>query len=305
MIDRVREAEKYLDEHYAVISARYEKKEIKSLVEYAIGEDIPPLVLLRYYFTAKGLTKPKIRKALRGDESVVTDPDEMCEVKHALEVDQITTSGKHKQAESEDFQAKLRALLVELGIEFTEEEELFAQYQQQKRKVPGKSLSVYTLISPMYIFDMCYIRWFSSDSATKDYCCLMIVSLQDEDGNFVEIPSYLNTETIPKTKDKKFYLLPGEMELAYESLTPDFLFDKDPLFINNKEIRWIDAKKYVGGVSEKVTGDAYRQSKRYLQVIGGGAIVFEHGVVKGLNKKLPTQMPCFDFEHLKLAKKDV
>ena len=111
-------------------------------------------------------------------------------------------------------------------------------------------------------------------------------------------------QTIPKTKDKQFYLFPGEMELAYESLTPDFLFDKSPLFINNKEIRWIDAKKYVGGVSEKVTKDAYQQAKRYCQIIGGGAIVFELGTVKGVDKQLPPQMPCFDFEHLKLAEKD-
>lgn len=138
MIDRVMKAETYLDEHYEEIAAKYESNEIESLVDYAVQEDVPPLVLLRYYFEAKQLTKPKVRKALRGDVAVVTDAGDLAEVQKALEIDQVTMSGKFKQAESESFQDKIRVILVELGIDFTEEKELFQQYQQQKVKVPSK-----------------------------------------------------------------------------------------------------------------------------------------------------------------------
>lgn len=75
------------------------------------------------------------------------------------------------------------------------------------------------------------------------------MSLLNDDGTFVELPPDFNTENLQKTPDKQFYLLPGELEVCFDGLSPDFLFDKDPLFVNNREIRWLEVKSFIGGKS--------------------------------------------------------
>ena len=63
--------------------------------------------------------------------------------------------------------------------------------------------------------------------------------------------------------------------------TPDFLIEGE-LFINGKQIHWIDAKNFYGSNSWKVKFSIKKQTKKYIDEWGSGAIIFSLGFTEGL-----------------------
>jgi hypothetical protein len=70
--------------------------------------------------------------------------------------------------------------------------------------------------------------------------------------------------------------------------TPDALFDKNSLFINNIPVRWIDCKSYYGSSqSPNFLEKAIKQINRYNKEFeGNGAIVYRLGYGEELYQKL-------------------
>ena len=63
--------------------------------------------------------------------------------------------------------------------------------------------------------------------------------------------------------------------------TPDFLIQGN-LSINGKEIHWIDAKNYYGSNSWKVKYSIKKQTQKYIDEWGSGAVIFSLGFTEGL-----------------------
>lgn len=63
--------------------------------------------------------------------------------------------------------------------------------------------------------------------------------------------------------------------------TPDFLIEGE-LFINGKQIHWIDAKNFYGSNSWKVKYSIKKQTKKYIDTWGSGAVIFSLGFTEGL-----------------------
>lgn len=74
--------------------------------------------------------------------------------------------------------------------------------------------------------------------------------------------------------------------------TPDILFN-EPILINGKQVNWIDYKAYVGVHGTFIMDKIAKQSKRYRQAYGPGAIVFGGGFSKSTRRQAGGAM-CLD-----------
>lgn len=60
-------------------------------------------------------------------------------------------------------------------------------------------------------------------------------------------------------------------------ITPDFLIKSD-LYINNHQIRWIDAKNFYGANIDFIKTKIKKQIQKYIKSFGPGCIIFNHGL---------------------------
>lgn len=75
--------------------------------------------------------------------------------------------------------------------------------------------------------------------------------------------------------------------------TPDFLMRSD-LVINGHPIKWIDAKNFYGANTFMIKISIKKQTKKYLNKWGPGAIVFRHGFSEKLNISPDVMMIGYD-----------
>lgn len=65
--------------------------------------------------------------------------------------------------------------------------------------------------------------------------------------------------------------------------TPDFLIESK-LVINNFSINWIDAKNFYGSNTSFIKKGIAKQTNKYIEAFGGGAIIFKYGFNEELEK---------------------
>jgi hypothetical protein len=108
--------------------------------------------------------------------------------------------------------------------------------------------------------------------------------------NEVLIQSMLFEKDIEKILIKNNIVYKTQEELVKEQIklfghpinTPDFLILSE-LIINNKTIKWIDAKKFYGSNINFVKRGIEEQTKKYIEKYGDGCIIFNLGFNENYN----------------------
>ena len=83
-------------------------------------------------------------------------------------------------------------------------------------------------------------------------------------------------------------------DIEYSVKIPNFMFnelaDSEPQFkteydVNNKKVNWIDAKNFYGANTDFNKKNIKKQSKKYVEQLGNGCIIFKYGFSSKLNFK--------------------
>jgi len=67
-------------------------------------------------------------------------------------------------------------------------------------------------------------------------------------------------------------------------ITPDFVILSE-LYINNEKVNWIDAKNFYGANTDFIKKNIKKQSRKYVEQLGNGCIIFKYGFSSKLNFK--------------------
>lgn len=73
-------------------------------------------------------------------------------------------------------------------------------------------------------------------------------------------------------------------KLKEQFITPDFVILSE-LYINNKKVNWIDAKNFYGANTDFIKKNIKKQSRKYVEQLGNGCIIFKYGFSSKLNFK--------------------
>ena len=73
-------------------------------------------------------------------------------------------------------------------------------------------------------------------------------------------------------------------ELREQFITPDFLILSE-LYVNNEKVNWIDAKNFYGANTDFIKKNIKKQSRKYVEQLGNGCIIFKYGFSSKLNFK--------------------
>ena len=57
------------------------------------------------------------------------------------------------------------------------------------------------------------------------------------------------------------------------------------MYVNNKKVNWIDAKNFYGANTDFNKKNIKKQSKKYVEQLGNGCIIFKYGFSSKLNFK--------------------
>ena len=73
-------------------------------------------------------------------------------------------------------------------------------------------------------------------------------------------------------------------EQREQFITPDFVILSE-LFVNNEKVNWIDAKNFYGANTDFNKKNIKKQSRKYVEQLGNGCIIFKYGFSSKLNFK--------------------
>ena len=73
-------------------------------------------------------------------------------------------------------------------------------------------------------------------------------------------------------------------EQREQFITPDFVILSE-LYINNEKVNWIDAKNFYGANTNFIKKNIKKQSRKYVEQLGNGCIIFKYGFSSKLNFK--------------------
>jgi len=73
-------------------------------------------------------------------------------------------------------------------------------------------------------------------------------------------------------------------EQREQFITPDFVILSE-LYINNEKVNWIDAKNFYGANTNFIKKNIKKQSRKYVEQLGDGCIIFKYGFSSKLNFK--------------------
>lgn len=81
--------------------------------------------------------------------------------------------------------------------------------------------------------------------------------------------------------------------------TPDFLFEEHPVVINGTHVRWVEVKMFYGAAATDVKDwavhlKAVKQTIRYRNELGPGAVVFLHGYSASMRAWVPPDVLLLD-----------
>lgn len=97
-----------------------------------------------------------------------------------------------------------------------------------------------------------------------------------------KVESFLISHNI-KYKTQEQLVIEQKKKYGRAINTPDFLI-LDDLKINNKEVKWIDAKNFFGANTFLVKKSIVKQTKKYLDQWGNGCIIFSLGYSENILK---------------------